>query len=113
LCWPISICGPSALTLVGPTNDAFALLDSAVVEFHPTTADGLIELTAILQYHVFFGILTSTILVDGFVQTLEGSVVEVSTGPPMFNQATAVKVDVQNRCCTRLTELSPSDSPGV
>jgi hypothetical protein len=61
LCWPISICPTFRTHACGLTNDAFALLDSAVAEFLTTTAEGLIELTAILQYHVFFGILTSTI----------------------------------------------------
>jgi hypothetical protein len=35
----IDLSGPSALTLVAPTNDAFALLDSAVAEFLTTTAE--------------------------------------------------------------------------
>jgi uncharacterized surface protein with fasciclin (FAS1) repeats len=48
-----------------PTNDAFALLDSAVVEFLDNCRR-LDRAEAILQYHVFAGILTSTILVDGF-----------------------------------------------
>jgi uncharacterized surface protein with fasciclin (FAS1) repeats len=88
----IDLSGPSALTLVALTNDAFALLDSAVVEFSRQLPKALIE--HLLQYHVFAGILTSTILVDGFVQTLRAAI-EVSTGPPlMFNQATAVKVDI-------------------
>jgi hypothetical protein len=71
------------------------LLDSAVVEFLTTTAEGLIELRAILQYHVLCWYSYQHHLVDGFVQTLRGGIVEVSTGPPlMFNQATAVKVDI-------------------
>jgi uncharacterized surface protein with fasciclin (FAS1) repeats len=113
----IDLSGPSALTVVGPTNAAFALLDPAAVEILTTTAAGLIELTAILQYHVFFGILTSSILVDGFVQTLEGGVVAVSTGPLlMFNNATAVKVDIlaNNGVLHKIDQvLDPNDSPAV
>jgi hypothetical protein len=40
------------------TNDAFALLDTATIDFL-TSTDGLADLTAILQYHVLLGISTS------------------------------------------------------
>jgi hypothetical protein len=57
-----------------------------------TTAEGLIELRAILQYHVL-GYSYQHHFVD--CSDFEGGNVEVSTGPPlMFNQATAVKVDI-------------------
>jgi uncharacterized surface protein with fasciclin (FAS1) repeats len=62
----VDLSEPAALTLVGPANAAFALLDRpTTVEFLMTTTEGLIALTAILQYHVFFGILTSNILETG------------------------------------------------
>jgi transforming growth factor-beta-induced protein len=54
----IDLSGPSALTVVGPTNDASGLLDPTFVAFLQTP-DGLAELTSILTYHVFPGILTS------------------------------------------------------
>jgi uncharacterized surface protein with fasciclin (FAS1) repeats len=110
----IDLSGPSALTVVGPTNDAFALLDSATVTFL-TSPEGLADLTRILTYHVFFGILTSSILVDGPVSTLEGGLVEVSTGPPLkFNQATAVELDIlaNNGVLFKINQvLDPNDSP--
>jgi transforming growth factor-beta-induced protein len=110
----IDLSGPSALTVVGPTNDAFGLLDSATVTFL-TSPEGLADLTRILLYHVFSNILTSSILVDGFVQTLEGGVVAVSTGPPLkFNQATAVELDIlaNNGVLFKINQvLNPDDSP--
>jgi transforming growth factor-beta-induced protein len=110
----IDLSGPSALTVVGPTNDAFGLLDSATVTFL-TSPEGLADLTRILLYHVFSNILTSSILVDGFVQTLEGGVVAVSTGPPLkFNQATAVELDIlaNNGVLFKINQvLDPNDSP--
>jgi hypothetical protein len=69
------------------------LLDSAVVEFLTTTAEGLIE-RAILQYHVFAGILTSTILVDGFVQTLRAASRSEHWGHQCSTKRSAVKVDI-------------------
>ena len=111
----IDLSGPSALSVVGPTNAAFDLLDPADVTFLTSPA-GLADLTRILTYHVFFGILTSSILVDGFVSTLEGGVVEVSTGPLMFNQATAVELDIlaNNGVLFKINQvLDPNDSPVV
>jgi transforming growth factor-beta-induced protein len=111
----IDLSGPSALTVVGPTNDAFDLLDPAFVELLLTPA-GLDDLQRILTYHVFFGILTSTILMDGFVATLEGGFVEVFTNPLMFNQANAVEVDIlaNNGVLHKIDQvLNPDDSPVV
>jgi hypothetical protein len=67
----IDLSGPSALTLVALTNDAFALLDSAVVEFSrqlPKASDRAQSCNT-----TYLGIRTSTILVDGFVQTLRAA----------------------------------------
>jgi transforming growth factor-beta-induced protein len=115
----IDLSGPSAVTVVGPTNDAFALLDPEVVAFLQTT-DGLPQLKSILNYHVFFGILTSSILVDGFVATLEGNLlVEVSgkSGDTLrFNEANAVELDIlaNNGVLYKIDEvLDPNDSPVV
>jgi transforming growth factor-beta-induced protein len=110
----IDLSGPAALTVVGPTNDAFGLLDPADIEFL-TSPEGLADLKRILQYHVFFGILTSSILVDGLVSTVEGSLVGVSTGPTlMFNQATAVEIDIlgDNGVLHKIDQvLDPADDP--
>jgi transforming growth factor-beta-induced protein len=105
--------GFSALTIVGPTNDAFGLIDPAVVAFL-TSPEGLADLTRILTYHLFFGILPSSILVDGFVSTLEGGLIEVITGPPlMFNEATVVELDIlaNNGVLFKINQvLDPDDS---
>jgi uncharacterized surface protein with fasciclin (FAS1) repeats len=90
----IDLSGPSALTVVGPTDDAFALLSPAAVAFL-TSPEGFTDLTRILNYHVLVGIRTSTSLIDGFVRTLDSSLVEVRTTPAlMFNEANAVEVDI-------------------
>lgn len=118
----IDLSNPDAdpVTVVGPTNDAFALIDAATLEFLTTTEEGLIELVRILTYHVFFGINTSGILVDGFVRTLQGGAVEVSTGPSLvFNQggtspATAVEIDIlaNNGVLFKIDQvLNPDDAP--
>jgi transforming growth factor-beta-induced protein len=111
----IDLSGPSALTVVGPTNAAFDLLGPAELARLITPA-GLTDLTRILTYHVFFGILTSTILVDGFVSTLEGGFVEVFTNPLMFNTANAVEVDIlaNNGVLYKIDQvLNPDASPVV
>jgi transforming growth factor-beta-induced protein len=111
----IDLSGPAALTVVGPTDDAFALLDSTLVDFLVSPA-GLTELQRILTYHVFFGILTTDILVDGFVQTLEGGLVSVAVAPLVFNQANAVEVDIlaNNGVLYKIDQvLNPDDSPVV
>jgi transforming growth factor-beta-induced protein len=113
----IDLSDPAAnpVTVVGPTNDAFDLLDPAVLEFLMTDSDGMIELKGVLLYHVFFGILTSTILLDGFVRTLEGGAVAVTTGPSlMFNLATAVELDIlaNNGVLYKIDQvLNPADAP--
>jgi transforming growth factor-beta-induced protein len=90
----IDLSGPSAFTLLGPTNDAFNLLDSALVTFL-LSPEGLADLTRILNYHILLGILTSSILVEGFVSTVEGGLVEVSVLPSLkFNQVPIVFFDI-------------------
>jgi uncharacterized surface protein with fasciclin (FAS1) repeats len=101
----IDLSDPAAdpVTVVGPANDAFALLDPAVATFLTTTPDGLIELTRILLYHVFSGIpvniLTEEFIAGGgapvsaSVATLEGGAVLVSRSPLKFNQARAFTED--------------------
>jgi transforming growth factor-beta-induced protein len=111
----IDLSGPSALTVVGPTNAAFDLVDPGELARLITPA-GLADLQRILTYHVFFGILTSTNLIDGFVSTLEGGFVQVSTSPLMFNLANAVEVDIlaNNGVLHKIDQvLNPDDSPVV
>jgi transforming growth factor-beta-induced protein len=91
-----AVAAPGELTLVAPTNDAFAKLPTEVVDF--LTSEAAKEtLTAILLYHVFFGILVSSELSDGLtIDTLHGGTVEVSVGKDgvFFNDAKAVEVDI-------------------
>jgi uncharacterized surface protein with fasciclin (FAS1) repeats len=48
-----------------------------------------------LNYHILLGILTSSILVEGFVSTVEGGLVEVSVLPSLkFNQVPIVFFDI-------------------
>jgi transforming growth factor-beta-induced protein len=88
------VAAPGELTLVAPTNDAFAKLSNDTVSFLASN-DGLDTLTAILLYHVFPGIFVSSELADGStVDTLQGGFVTISTDPIMFNDATAVEIDI-------------------
>jgi transforming growth factor-beta-induced protein len=103
----------SALTVAAPTNAAFDLLPQATIDFLLTT-EGLPTLTRILTYHVFFGILASSILIEGFVPTLEGGLVFVGISPIMFNSANAVEVDIlaNNGVLHKIDQvLDPNDSP--
>jgi transforming growth factor-beta-induced protein len=108
----IDLSGPAALTVVGPTDAAFALLDPAVVALL-LSPEGLVTLQTILTYHVFFGILTTDILVDGSVTTLEGGLVTVAIAPLAFNQANAVEVDilVNNGVLYKIDQVLNPDSP--
>jgi transforming growth factor-beta-induced protein len=110
----IDLSEPSALTVAAPTNAAFDLIPQATLDSLLAEPD-FVTLIQILTYHVFFGILTSSILVDGFVATLEGGGVNVSTTPTlMFNQATAVQVDIlaNNGVLHKIDMvLDPADSP--
>jgi transforming growth factor-beta-induced protein len=102
------------LTLVAPTNDAFAKLPAATVEFL-LSDDGKATLTQILLYHVFPGIFVSSELSDGItVDTLQGGTVEVSVGNAgvFFNDAKAVEVDIlaNNGVVHKIdTVLNPAD----
>jgi uncharacterized surface protein with fasciclin (FAS1) repeats len=104
--------GPGELTLVAPTNSAFAKLPADVVEF-VTSADGKDTLVDILLYHVFPGIFVSSELSDGItVDTLQGGTVEIKTDPVKFNKARAVEVDIltNNGVVHKIdTVLDPAD----
>jgi transforming growth factor-beta-induced protein len=104
--------GPGELTLVAPTNSAFAKLPADVVAF-VTSGAGKATLTDILLYHVFPGIFVSSELSDGItVDTLQGGTVKVKTNPVEFNKARAVEVDIltNNGVVHKIdTVLDPAD----
>jgi transforming growth factor-beta-induced protein len=88
-----ALAGPGELTVVAPTNAAFAKLPAATVNFLVSDA-GIPTLVDILLYHVFDGIFASSQLSNGPVKTLEGGTVMVRLGDDvMFNNAKAVAVD--------------------
>jgi transforming growth factor-beta-induced protein len=109
-----AVATPGELTLVAPTNAAFAKLSAETVGFL-TSDGGLDTLTAILLYHVFPGIFVSSELSDGItVDTLQGGSVEVSvnSGGVFFNDARAVEVDIlaNNGVVHKIdTVLDPAD----
>jgi uncharacterized surface protein with fasciclin (FAS1) repeats len=109
-----ALAGPGALTLVAPTNSAFAKLPEDVVDLLTSPA-GKSTLVQILTYHVFSGIFTSDRLSDGlFIPTLEGGKVTVSLDPVRFNDSKAVQVDIlaNNGVVHKIdTVLDPNDSP--
>jgi uncharacterized surface protein with fasciclin (FAS1) repeats len=110
----IDLSGPPALTVVGPTDAAFALLDPAVVALL-LSPEGLVTLQTILTYHVFSGTLTTDILVDGPLATLQGGNVIVNTTAPLaFNQAKALVVDIRanNGVLYKIDQVLNPDSPG-
>jgi transforming growth factor-beta-induced protein len=109
-----ALAGAGELTLVAPTNDAFAKLSAATVVLL-TSTQGKATLTQILLYHVFDGIFVSSELSDGItVETLQGGTVEVSVGNAgvFFNNAKAVEVDIlaNNGVVHKIdTVLDPAD----
>jgi transforming growth factor-beta-induced protein len=107
-----AVAAPGMLTLVAPTNAAFAKLSDDTVGFLTSNA-GLDTLTAILFYHVFPGIFVSSELSNGItVDTLEGGFVTVFTNPIRFNDARAVEVDIlaNNGVVHKIdTVLDPAD----
>lgn len=108
-----ALAGPAALTVVAPTNSAFAKLPQDEVDFL-TSPNGKSELVRILLYHVFSGIFTSDRLQAGaVVPTLQGGSVTVSLDPVKFNDSKALEVDVlaNNGVLHKIdTVLDPNDS---
>jgi uncharacterized surface protein with fasciclin (FAS1) repeats len=82
------------LTVLAPTDDAFAALPEGLVEclLLPENEEAL---TSILTYHVIDGAVMSTDLTDGEVPTLQGETVTVDLSDGvMFNNASVVQADV-------------------
>jgi uncharacterized surface protein with fasciclin (FAS1) repeats len=93
-----ALAGAGALTLVAPTNSAFAALPTATLKFLTTTADGLVALTQILRYHVFPDILVSSELSNGLTTTTlvpgKNVTVFVNNGKIFFNDAEVIQADI-------------------
>lgn len=86
----------TTMTLLAPTNDAFAKLPQTTLDFltDAMNNDALVE---VLTYHVLPGVYPSTLLSDGMtIDTLEGTPVTVSVtmGSVMFNGATVTAANV-------------------
>jgi transforming growth factor-beta-induced protein len=91
----IDLTVPGELTLLAPTNEAFAKLPTEVVEFL-LSPEGKETLVSVLTYHVLVGVYTSSELEDGAELTsLEGRAVTVSiVETVMVNNAAVVTVDI-------------------
>lgn len=89
-----ALTAPGPLTVLAPTDDAFAALPAGLVDclLLPENKEAL---TAILTYHVIDGLVMSTDLANGDVPTLQGENVTVDvTDGAKFNNATVVQADV-------------------
>lgn len=88
-----ALSGEGPMTLFAPPNEAFDELPEGTVEDlkKPENKDTLV---GILTYHVVGANVASADLVDGPVETLQGTTVEISTNPPMVNDANIVTADV-------------------
>jgi uncharacterized surface protein with fasciclin (FAS1) repeats len=109
-----ALAGPGELTLVAPTNSAFAKLPASTVNFLTSSA-GKATLTSILLYHVFPDIIVSSELSNGLTtSTLQGGIVTVSVNNAgiRFNNAKVVAADIlaNNGVVHKIdTVLDPSD----
>ncbi len=90
-----ALSGEGPLTVLAPTDDAFAALPAGLVDclLLPENKDAL---TSILTYHVIEGAVMSGDLTAGDVPTLQGENVTVDlTDGVMFNNATVIQADVE------------------
>lgn len=82
-------------TVLAPTDEAFEML------FNDLGIDGIYDLSAqdltpILLYHVFTGMVYSTDLSNGYATTANGASVKVMVnGSVMFNDATVLAADIK------------------
>jgi transforming growth factor-beta-induced protein len=90
----INLSGPGAITLLAPTNDAFAALGQDTLDFL-TNPDNIDDLRSVLSYHAIPGVLTLDRLSPGQqLPTFEGRAVTVSASPLRFNNAGVVAVNI-------------------
>merc|ERR1712194_175765 len=83
--------GEGPFTVFAPTNDAFAALDAAVVTYL-TSPEGKDDLTKILTYHVYPGVVYAP--VDATVEMVSGDSAMGKTDPPMIATANILPVKV-------------------
>ena len=90
-----TLSGEGPFTVFAPTDDAFAALPEGLVEalLLPENEQLLVD---ILTYHVVPGVVLSTDLAEGDVETVEGQTVAVSLEGGVFvNDAEVVAADVE------------------
>ena len=92
--WDRTLQSAASLTLLGPSDAAFAALPAGL--WDSILADQNL-LFAVLSYHAITGTWTTTHLVPGFHQTIEGSniiVTEPEPGVLMINEAEVIQADL-------------------
>ena len=86
--------GEGPFTVFAPTDAAFAALPEGLLE-KLLLPENIAALTAILTYHVVPGMVMSTDVTAGYVATVEGSTIAITTDMGvMVNGANVVAVDV-------------------
>jgi uncharacterized surface protein with fasciclin (FAS1) repeats len=89
-----TLSGEGPFTVFAPTNEAFDALPEGVLDALLLPENEAV-LTSILTYHVVPGEVTSDMITDGDVATVEGQSVTISTeSGVMVNEATVVTPDV-------------------
>ena len=85
---------PGPFTVFAPTDDAFAALDTDILDWLIANPTALSE---VLLYHVVSGALNSTdVLALSSIQTLQGDNVSITAGPPaMIDGANITAVDIE------------------
>ena len=90
-----TLSGEGPFTVFAPTNDAFDALPEGVLDALLLPENEAV-LTSILTYHVVPGEVTSDMITDGDVATVEGQSVTISTeGGVMVNEAMVVTPDLE------------------
>lgn len=84
-----TLSGEGPFTVFAPTNAAFAALDEAVVTYL-TSEEGKDDLTKILTYHVFPGVVYQSAVPTAEVEMVSGDSASVKADPPMIDSANIV-----------------------
>ena len=91
-----TLSGTGPFTVFAPTNEAFAALPAGVLDMLllPENQETLAQ---VLTYHVVSGEVTSDLVTAGYVPTVEGSTIAITTddGVMINGTATVTAVDVQ------------------
>lgn len=81
-----TLSGAGPFTVFAPTNAAFEAVDPAVVKYL-TSPEGKDDLTKILTYHVFPGVVYQSDVADGEITMVSGDDATVKADPPMIENA--------------------------